>query len=117
MNFSSSFYNYLFKKVIDKLEPDTAINSDTFFNTNHICEIPVLNGILNLKTRELMPFSPDKVFFSKINAEYKSKAKCVKIDNFLKEVLANEEDVKVFYEMVGFCLLKDYAFEKAFRFL
>ena len=30
---------------------------------------------------------------------------------------SNEEDIKVFYELVGFCLLKEYTFEKAFMFL
>jgi putative DNA primase/helicase len=41
-------------------------------------------------------------------------AQCPKIDKFLKDILAKEDDVKVFYELAGFAFLKEYKFEKAF---
>jgi len=108
--FNAFYYN----QVINKLEPDTFIESDEFFGQKYIDEIPVQNGILNLKTRELKQFTPEKIFFSKLKAEYNSLASCQNIDKFLSEILSNEDDINVFYEMGGFCLWKEYLFEKAF---
>lgn len=114
-NLLGSFYSqYILNLVLQKLEPDTFIEHDKFFSINYIYEIPVMNGILNIQTLELKPFSPDKIFFSKINASYIPGEVCEEIDHFLKEVLSKPEDIDVFYEMVGFSLLKDYTYEKAF---
>lgn len=113
-----SFYSqYIFGLVINKLEPDTFVDIDEFFSQNYIDEIPVKNGILNLRTRELKPFSPEKIFFNKINAEYNSHADCPKIDQFLSEILSKQDDKLVFYEIGGFCMWKEYKFEKAFMFV
>ena len=108
-NYSSFVYNH----VVSKIEPDTFIDNEEFFNTNYKNEIPVENGILNINTLELKPFDQKKIFFNKFPVIFDSLAKCPKIDKFLKNVLANEEDVKVFYEWAGFGLLKEYKFEKA----
>ncbi|KKN50451.1 hypothetical protein LCGC14_0632820 [marine sediment metagenome] len=108
-NYSSFVYNH----VVSKIEPDTFIDNEEFFNTNYKNEIPVENGILNINTLELKPFDQKKIFFNKFPVIFDSFAKCPKIDKFLKNVLANEEDVKVFYEWAGFGLLKEYKFEKA----
>jgi len=113
-NWYSVFYYNL---VLGKLEPDTYIDQDKFFNQNYPDEIPVMNGLLNLKTRELKPFTPEKIFFNKLPVEYDIKAECSQIDNFLSEILKSSDDRDVFYEMGGFCLLKEYKFEKAFMFV
>jgi P4 family phage/plasmid primase-like protien len=110
-----SFYSqYIYNLVINKLEPDTFIDIDEFFFQNNIDEISVLNGILNINTRELKPFSPEKIFFNKLLVDYNSLAKCPMIDKFLSDVLSNQDDKLVFYEMGGFALLREYKYEKAF---
>lgn len=109
-----SYSNWWYNQVIAKIEPDTAIDTDNFFNTIYVEEVPVQNGILNVLTREMKPFNPEKVFFNKLPVVYDPEAKCNKIHSFLDEVLPNTEDKKVFYEIGGFCLLKEYKFEKAF---
>lgn len=111
--YSTFYYNM----VINKLEPDTFIEQDKFFNQNYVDEVPVKNGILNLKTRELKPFSPEKIFFNKLPVEYNAMATCPKIDEFISETLACADDREVFYEIGGFCLWKEYKFEKAFMFI
>jgi len=111
------FSAFIYNLVMSKLEPDTFIEEEVFFKSENISEIAVKNGILNIFTRQLSNFSPKKIFFNKLNAEYKENATCPKIEKFLKEVLSNEEDIKVFYEILGFCLLKEYKFEKAFMFV
>lgn len=111
------YSTYVFNLVIAKIEPDTFIESKEFFNTNNKYEIPLSNGIFNIQTKQLSPFTPNKIFFNKLPVEYNLDADCPNIDKFLGEVLAKEEDKKVFYEIGGFCLLKEYLFEKAFMFV
>lgn len=113
-NLLGSFYTqFIFSKVIEKIEPDTFIDIDEFFKIRHVDEVPVENGILNIKTLELLPFDKTKIFFSKLPVKFNLKAQCPKIEQFLKDVLENEEDIKVFYELAGFGLILDYFIEKA----
>ena len=113
-----SFYNsYIYNKVMDKIEPDTFIEPDKFFGVNYVDYVPVENGILNLKSRELIEFDPRKIFFNKLPVEYNPKAKCEKIEQFLRDVFPKEENINLFYELGGFCLWKEYKFEKAFMFV
>ena len=108
-------YNaYYVNLIINKIEADTFIEPKDFFDKQPIDEVAVQNGILNVITKELSEFTPDKIFFNKLNVSYDPKAKCPNIEKFLGDVLANEDDKKVFYEMGGFSLYKDYRFEKAF---
>jgi putative DNA primase/helicase len=111
------FNQYYFGLVVNKIEPDTYIESKKFFGTNYPEEIPVKNGILNIFTRKLSTFTPKKIFFNKLPVTYNPIAICPAIDLFLNDVLASQEDKKVFYELAGSALLKEYRFEKAFMFV
>lgn len=104
-------------KVIAKVEADTMIEHDDFFKNESVNEIPVQNGILNIFTRELTPFTPERIFFNKLPISYDPKATCPNINQFFKDVLKNEEDTKVMFELIGFCLMKEYKYEKAVMFL
>lgn len=117
-NMLGKFYsNWHYNQVISKIEPDTSVDSNEFFGNNYKNEVPVLNGILNIKTRQLTPFTPNKIFFNKMPVRYNAKSVCPKIDLFLTEVLPYDNDKEVFYEIGGFSLLKEYTFEKAFMFV
>lgn len=105
---------FIYNKVIEKIEPDTFIEAERFFSTNYKDEVPVLNGILNIFSGVLSPFDSNKIFFNKLPVTFDPQAECPKINSFLKSVLAKEEDIKVFYELAGFSLLKEYTIEKAF---
>lgn len=105
-------------RVIEKIRADTYIETGKFFElANNKEEIPVLNGILNIKTKELSDFNPKKVFFSKLQVHYNKEKKCPAIEKFFKDILKDETDVKVMYELIGYCLLKDYPIERAFMFV
>lgn len=108
---------FVINQVLIKVEADTYIEADRFFNTNHKYEVLVENGILNILTLELQPYTPTKIFFNKLPVKFVPGIYCPKIDKFFKEVLKDEEDVQLIYELLGFCLLKEYKFEKAFMFL
>jgi P4 family phage/plasmid primase-like protien len=105
---------WMYGQVIAKVEADTFIEVERFFEDKNKEEIPVKNGILNIITKKLIPFDKEKIFFNKLPVNYNPNAQCPQIEQFLKDVLADEEDIKVFYEIGGFCLLKEYKFEKAF---
>ena len=105
---------WMFNQVLAKVEADTYIEAENFFENNNQNELPVKNGILNVITKELMPFTKDKIFFNKLPINYNPLAFCPQVEQFLKEVLADESDRLVFYEMGGYCLLKEYKYEKAF---
>lgn len=107
------YSSWIFGKVSEKIEADTFIDIDKFFNCEAKNEIPVLNGILNVDTLDIKPYSPDRIFFSKIPVTFDLSKECPKIEKFLKDVLKNEEDIKVFYELAGFGLYKEYFIEKS----
>lgn len=111
------YSDWLANQVLDKIKTDTYIDADVLFKENNINEIPVANGILDLTTFELKPFTPSKIFLSKLPTAFNIEATCPLIDKFLSEVLTSPEDKEVFYELAGFGLFKDYFMEKAFMFV
>ena len=74
------YSDFIFNKVMEKIEPDTFIDSNTFFNSNCKNELPVLNGLLEVNTGVLSEFTPNKIFFNKINVKYDITKKSPKID-------------------------------------
>jgi putative DNA primase/helicase len=107
------YNNYLANIVISKIETDTFIDQDEFFENKYIDEIPVQNGILNVLTLTLSPYNPKKVFFNKLPVEYNPQAKNPHTEKFLKDILDKEEDVIAMYEVIGSGLYKEYFIEKA----
>ena len=105
---------FSYNQVMNKLEADTFIEVDDFFIQNHIYEVPVQNGILDLKMKTLSEYTPEKIFFNKLHVNFNPIATCPRIDQFLSEILTTEDDKQVYYELGGFSLLKEYKFEKAF---
>jgi len=103
--------------VIEKISADTTIDEDRFFNNEYVDEIPVRNGILDLRTKKLKNFTPNKIFFNKLPIKYVPGKKCPNIDKFLSEVLKHPEDKEVLYEKIGYCLWKEHFIEKATMFV
>jgi len=111
-----AYDTHLVNKIIAKIEVDTFIDMASFFIVGDPWELAVGNGILNLKTRELKPFDPERIFFNKIPVNYDPDAKIEKIDQFLRDVLETT-DIPVIQELFGFCLVREYFLEHAFMFL
>lgn len=110
------FTTYLCNNVIAKIEADTYIDQKEFFNAQnkHTYLIPVQNGILNIKTKELKPFSPEYYFFNKLNVTYEPQADCPNFKKFLSEITEKETDRLGIQEMFGYAMIKEYKYEKAF---
>ncbi len=66
--------------IIEKVKVKTSIDREKFTNEDDdlIC---LENGILNIKTKKLIPHTPDIIFTSKIPISYKPKANCPEIKN------------------------------------
>lgn len=108
-----AFNQRLVSRVIDKLTADTYINPKDFFKQEEPYLLPVQNGLLDLKELELKPFTPNKIFFSKLPINYVPDSKCPHIEKHFSEVLPEESDILLLQEAIGNCLLKKYTFQKA----
>lgn len=112
IKYSTHFSN----QVVEKVEVDNFIDAAEFFNSETKNEICVLNGVLNVLTKELTPFTPDKIFFNKIPVHYDSSKKINKALSFIKDIVATKDDVDIIQELFGYCLYKTYSIEKALMF-
>jgi len=113
-----AFTGHLANEVVKKIEVDTYIDKDDFFQQLNEKEICLQNGLLNIETRELFPHTPEKIFLAKIPINYKPEADCSKIKTFLSQVLKKPEtDILTIQEMFGYFLLPSTKFKKSFIFL
>jgi len=103
--------------IVSKIEADTFIEHENFFNTNYVEEVPLINGILNIRTRELTEHTPDKIFFNKLPVEYDEAADCPNVLKHFNSTLKDKESVNVMLELFGYLLLKEYKIEKATMFI
>lgn len=76
---------------------------------NKVC---VNNGIIDIDTMQLEPFTPYLFFTAKIPVDYNPDTKCPTIDKFLKLVSPGNE--KTLTEMLGYCLLREYPLQHYF---
>lgn len=117
MYFGVAYTNTIANEVISKIESETFIEQKDFFIIQDAYELPVLNGVINLKTKKLRSFDKNKDrFFAKIPVIYDVKSDCKEIKKFFRDILKNEEDIQLMQELFGFCLVKDYFIEKAIMF-
>ncbi len=100
----------LLNEVFDKIKRQTAISREEFDNipVDMLC---LKNGIINVKTKELIPFSPKYFFKTKLNISYVVAADCPKIKSFLEEVLY-PDDIPTIQEWFGFHLYKKHFIKK-----
>jgi P4 family phage/plasmid primase-like protien len=97
-------------EVVKLVRNQTYIDRSTLDNKELIC---LENCTLNIKSFEILPHSPKHFLINKLNVKYDSNADCPKITKFLNEVLF-EDDVPCMEELVGFSLLPEYKYHKAF---
>lgn len=75
------------------------------------------NTRLNIKTGECLAFTPDVIEFDRIPVTYDPSAYCADLDKMLNRVfMCDREVIKLFEEMIGYCLLKHGRYAKMFLF-
>ena len=112
-----AYTTQLANAIVSKIETDTFIEHDEFFNTNIVDEVPLVNGILNIRTRVLSGHTPEKIFFNKLPVIYDESKDCKNIHEHFNATLKDKESVNVMMEIFGYLLLKEYKIEKAFMFV
>ena len=112
--FGQSYSSQKANKIISKIQVDTFEEAEEFFKEQDVYKIPVLNGILNIKTKKLEAFNPKYRFFNKLPVVYNPENDCKKIKKFLSDIVKESSDVDLLQEMIGFSILRDYRYEKAF---
>jgi P4 family phage/plasmid primase-like protien len=79
-------------------------------------KIAVENGLLDVQTQTLEPFTPNEFVTAKIPVKYDRTAKCLAIEKFLAEVLEPDQ-IPIAQELIGYCLLRDYPIHTSFVLL
>ena len=74
------------------------------------------NGVLNVVSKEIMPFDQKLFITARVPVTYDVAATCAAIHIFLNEVVG-EEQKQVIQEMMGYCLLQNMPYHKAFMFI
>lgn len=108
----AGYSKHITNAVIDRIKARTYIREEDFAETdiNLIC---VKNGILNLDTLELKPFSPNHYFFNHINAKFDPSCCCDEFMKFLLSVV-RVSDARIIAETFGYCLRRKYDIHRAF---
>ena len=104
----------IFNLIVDKIMKDTLVEEHEFFNTCYPDELPVMNGILNIHTKRITKFTPDKIFFNKLPVYYEKGKDCPEVKDFLKSTLPDEETINTIQEAFGYSLWKNNKYKKAF---
>lgn len=79
-------------------------------------KIVVENGILNIKTFELEPFSSDLVYTTKIPVNFDPNANAYEFETTIAQIL-DKGDIPIMQELFGYCLVMSYEVAKSFWFL
>lgn len=116
--FFGKFYQLIkANKIKEKVIAMTYIDQQEFFKNNNPHLLPVKNGLLNLRTGELESFDQDKIFFSKLKYKYNPDAQISQIEDFIREIVMDDEQYNTIQEFFGLCLYKEYTFPKALMLL
>ena len=82
---------------------------------NSIYYVSCDNGLLDIRTKSLTPYTPEIFLANKITASYDDNAYDANIDNMLNKISCNSKDIRALLEeMIGYCLIPTSKFQKAF---
>jgi len=102
--------NSVAQEIVGKVRRMTKTDRDLETDPHRLC---VGNGILNLHTGELDPFTPTEYHRTKLDVDWNPDAGAPEaIDGFLHDIV-DESDVDTLYRLVAHTLYKEYLDEKA----
>lgn len=78
------------------------------------CYISVANGVVDIRTRQLLAYTDDMVFTSRIETEYHPDAKTSEVvDAFMHDITCGDKAVEnLLYEAIGYSLLREAPLRK-----
>jgi putative DNA primase/helicase len=98
--------------MVDLASAHMETSLDAFDCTAHL--INCCNGVVNLKTKELIPHSPQQLHLKQVNADYLPEKTCPRWRQFLAEIFGGDKDlidwiqVAVGYSIMG--LTREHCF-------
>ncbi|VEU66649.1 phage/plasmid primase, P4 family, C-terminal domain (plasmid) [Mesomycoplasma conjunctivae] len=76
--------------------------------------VALKNNLVNINTREIMPFDPKYFIINQLPIDYDDKADDSQIQRFLKQICSNDiQLVQILMEFLGYCLTGDLRYQKA----
>ena len=73
------------------------------------------NGLLDIRTKSLTPYTADIFLSNKIPTSYDDNAYDVNVDKMLNKISCNSKEIRALLEeMIGYCLIPTSKFQKAF---
>lgn len=130
--FNGEFYQLLDINILNQITlmelPNLSIkqNNEVFHKLKVLCSqniiqeagsqyIGVKNGVFNLETKQLEPFSEHLVITSKIDTNYKPTAQSDLLESFIRDVSDDNKDIEeLLYQMIGYTLYSNNKFGVAF---
>lgn len=107
---SSLLTEHKVNEIIGHITRSTYVDRKAF-NTDKLT-LNLINGLLDTRTRELRPHTPDYLSTIRIPVRYDANADCPAIRQFLSEV-HHSQDIPVVEEIAGYCLTPDNSMQKA----
>ena len=92
-------------KLVAHIDPEATKSSKDFNVQRHL--LNVANGVLNLRTRELLPHDPAFMMTRIFGAAYRPEAKCPQFDQFMADALPDSELRRYVKRALGYSLLGD----------
>ena len=104
--FKGQVYKSHYKnEILDYLATENIVDREEIEPPKHL--INLNNGVLDIRSKKLLPHSPDYYFLYKIPWDYNPKAKCPKIMKYFESTLS-ENYIKFTQELFGYCMYYDY---------
>jgi len=107
-----AYTTQIYSNVLSKILADTFTDAEEFFTLTEKSKIAVVNGILDLKTRELLPFNPNIKLFNKLPVVFDKSKECPRIKAFFSTIHKEEKSILLIQELFGFCLYPDLFIKK-----
>lgn len=74
--------------------------------------IPLENGVLDINTMQISPYTSNVYFITKLPVKYTPEAKCELINKFLSEIVP-EDKVMLLKQIIAYTLFRGYPIQKA----
>jgi len=102
--------NQRVREVKGKIERKATLRADEI--NDEPFKLVVGNGVLDLRTGTLEPYTPTEYHTTKIDTNWVEDAECPEIDDFLHSIV-EDKDVTTLYRLIAHTLPKEYIGEKA----
>lgn len=103
--------NTFVNEILGHVKRSTYVKRTEFNKEKH--RLPLENGIFNLRTFELEPFDENIILTYKLPITYNPDAVAPNIISWIKEIVADEENIKLIQEFLGYCFYPDVPLHKS----